>query len=90
MVSAGSDPVPPEESEGSLQPSSLIARLTLMSSALTGPTLLGLVVDLALDTLPWGTVVGALVGMAAMFAQLVKFARSARTRGGRERDVGPK
>jgi F0F1-type ATP synthase assembly protein I len=42
------------------------------SSALTGPAILGVLVDWALNSWPWGTVAGALLGMAVLFAQLLR------------------
>jgi F0F1-type ATP synthase assembly protein I len=45
------------------------------SSALTGPAILGILVDWALNSWPWGTVAGVLLGMAVLFAQLLRLTR---------------
>ena len=45
------------------------------SSALTGPVLLGLLIDWLAGTMPWFTVGGVLIGMAVLFAVLVRFAQ---------------
>lgn len=46
------------------------------SSALTGPVLLGLLIDWLAGTMPWFMVGGVLVGMAGLFVLLIRFAQS--------------
>ena len=45
------------------------------STTLTGPVLLGLVIDYFAGTLPWCTVGGVFVGMAALFVQLARLSQ---------------
>jgi F0F1-type ATP synthase assembly protein I len=45
------------------------------STILTGPVLLGLVIDLIAGTMPWCMIGGVLVGMAGLFVLLVRFAQ---------------
>jgi F0F1-type ATP synthase assembly protein I len=45
------------------------------SSMLTGPAILGVLVDWALNSWPWGTVAGALLGMVGLFVQLLRLTR---------------
>jgi F0F1-type ATP synthase assembly protein I len=45
------------------------------SSTLTGPALLGLLIDWLAGTMPWFTVGGVLVGMAGLFVLLIRFAQ---------------
>lgn len=45
------------------------------SSTLTGPAILGLLIDWAAGTMPWFTVAGVLVGMVALFVLLIRFAQ---------------
>jgi F0F1-type ATP synthase assembly protein I len=45
------------------------------SSALTGPVLVGVLIDWLAKSWPWFTVGGVLVGMAALFVVLVRFAQ---------------
>ena len=42
------------------------------SSTLTGPALLGILVDWVLNSWPWATVAGVLVGMAGLFMLLLR------------------
>lgn len=42
------------------------------SSMLTGPVLIGLVIDLLAGSLPWFTVGGVFVGMAGLFFVLIR------------------
>ena len=46
------------------------------SSTLTGPVLLGLLIDWLAGTMPWFMVGGVLVGMAGLFVLLIRFAQS--------------
>lgn len=46
------------------------------SSTLTGPVLVGLLIDWLARTLPWFTVGGVLLGMVGLFVVLVRFAES--------------
>jgi|GEM_PF-6755085 len=54
----------------------LLAMAYSASSALTGPALLGLLVDWIAGTLPWCTVAGVLIGMAGLFVLLLRFTQS--------------
>ena len=45
------------------------------SSTLTGPTILGVLVDWALNSWPWGTVAGVLLGMAGLFVLLLRLSQ---------------
>ena len=54
----------------------MVALAYSASSTLTGPALLGLLIDWAAGTLPWFTVAGVLLGMAGLFVLLIRFARS--------------
>jgi len=45
------------------------------SSTLTGPVLLGLLIDWLAHTMPWFTVAGVLVGMVGLFVILIRFAQ---------------
>jgi len=45
------------------------------SSALTGPVLLGVLIDWLAGTFPWVSVAGVLLGMAGLFVLLVRFAQ---------------
>lgn len=42
------------------------------SSTLTGPVLVGLLVDWLAGTMPWCTIAGVFVGMAGLFVLLVR------------------
>jgi F0F1-type ATP synthase assembly protein I len=53
----------------------LLAVASSASSALTGPVLLGLLIDWLAGTLPWFAVAGVLFGMVALFVVLVRFAQ---------------
>lgn len=54
----------------------LIALAYSASTTLTGPAILGLLVDWLAGTLPWFTVGGVLFGMAGLFVILIRFAQS--------------
>ena len=54
----------------------MIALAYSASSTLTGPALLGLLIDWVAGTLPWFTVAGVLLGMAGLFVLLIRFAQS--------------
>jgi F0F1-type ATP synthase assembly protein I len=41
-------------------------------STLTGPVLLGLLIDYLAGLMPWCTIAGVFVGMAGLFVQLLK------------------
>jgi F0F1-type ATP synthase assembly protein I len=58
----------------------MVALAYSASSTLTGPALLGLLIDWAAGTLPWFTVGGVLVGMAGLFVILLRFAQSGDSR----------
>jgi F0F1-type ATP synthase assembly protein I len=45
------------------------------SSTLTGPVLLGLLIDWLAGTIPWFMVGGTLVGMAGLLVVLIRFAQ---------------
>jgi len=45
------------------------------SGALTGPVLLGLLIDWLAGTIPWFMVGGVVLGMAALTGQLIRFAQ---------------
>jgi F0F1-type ATP synthase assembly protein I len=45
------------------------------SGALTGPVLVGLLIDWLAGTMPWFMVGGVLLGMAALTVQLIRFAQ---------------
>ncbi|HEX3149698.1 MAG TPA: hypothetical protein VHR66_16605 [Gemmataceae bacterium] len=45
------------------------------SSTLTGPAILGLLIDWAAGTMPWFTVGGVLVGMVGLFVLLIRFSQ---------------
>ena len=45
------------------------------SSTLTGPVLLGLLIDWLAGTLPWCTIGGVFVGMAGLFVQLARLSQ---------------
>ena len=53
----------------------LLAVAYSASSALTGPVLLGLLIDWLAHTMPWFTVGGVLVGMVGLFVLLIRFAQ---------------
>ena len=53
----------------------LLAVAYSASSALTGPVLLGLLIDWLAGTMPWFTVGGVLVGMVGLFFLLIRFAQ---------------
>ena len=53
----------------------LLAVAYSASSALTGPVLLGLLIDWLAGTMPWFTVGGVLVGMVGLFVLLIRFAQ---------------
>jgi F0F1-type ATP synthase assembly protein I len=46
------------------------------SSTLTGPVLVGVLIDWLAGTFPWVSVAGVLLGMAGLFVLLVRFAQS--------------
>jgi hypothetical protein len=50
------------------------------SSTLTGPVLLGVLIDWLAGTMPWFMVGGALVGMAGLFVVLLRFTKSGESR----------
>jgi F0F1-type ATP synthase assembly protein I len=54
----------------------MVALAYSASSTLTGPALLGLLIDWLAGTLPWFTVGGVLLGMAGLFVVLLRFAQS--------------
>jgi F0F1-type ATP synthase assembly protein I len=54
----------------------LLAVAYSASSTLTGPALLGLLIDWIAGTLPWCTVAGVLLGMAGLFVLLIRFTKS--------------
>jgi len=45
------------------------------SSTLTGPVLLGLLIDWLAHTMPWFTIGGVFVGMAGLFVLLVRLSQ---------------
>ena len=45
------------------------------STTLTGPVLLGLLIDWLADTMPWFMIAGVLVGMAGLFVLLVRLSQ---------------
>ena len=45
------------------------------SSVLTGPVLLGLLIDYLAGIMPWCTVTGVFVGMGGLFFQLLKLSK---------------
>lgn len=45
------------------------------SSILTGPVLLGLLIDYLAGTMPWFLIAGVFVGMAGLFVQLVRLTK---------------
>ena len=53
----------------------LLAIAYSASTMLTGPVLLGLVIDLVAGTMPWFMVGGVLVGMGGLTVQLIRFAQ---------------
>ena len=53
----------------------LLAIAYSASSALTGPAILGLLIDWAAGTMPWFTVGGVLVGMVGLFVLLIRFSQ---------------
>ena len=46
------------------------------SSALTGPVLVGVLIDWLAGTFPWVSVAGVLLGMAGLFVLLIRFAQA--------------
>ena len=54
----------------------LISVATSASSALTGPVLVGVLIDWLAGTFPWVSVAGVLAGMAGLFVLLIRFAQS--------------
>jgi F0F1-type ATP synthase assembly protein I len=54
----------------------LLAVAYSASSTLTGPALLGLLIDWIAGTLPWCTVAGVLLGMAGLFVLLIRLTKS--------------
>jgi len=54
----------------------LLAVAASASSALTGPVLLGVLIDWLAGTFPWVSVAGVLLGMAGLFVLLVRFAQA--------------
>ena len=54
----------------------LLAVAYSASSTLTGPALLGLLIDWIAGTLPWCTVAGVLIGMGGLFVLLLRFTQS--------------
>jgi F0F1-type ATP synthase assembly protein I len=53
----------------------LVAIAYSASTTLTGPVLLGLLIDWIAGTMPWFAVGGVLVGMAGLFVLLIRFAQ---------------
>jgi F0F1-type ATP synthase assembly protein I len=53
----------------------LLATATSASTALTGPVLVGVLIDWLTNAWPWFTVGGVLMGMAWLFVLLVRFAQ---------------
>ncbi len=45
------------------------------SATLTGPVLVGLLIDWLAGILPWCTVAGVFLGMAALFVQLARLSK---------------
>jgi len=45
------------------------------SSVLTGPVLVGLLVDWLAGTIPWLTIAGVFVGMAGLFVLLIRLSQ---------------
>jgi F0F1-type ATP synthase assembly protein I len=54
----------------------LVSVAASASSALTGPVLLGVLIDWLAGTFPWVSVAGVLLGMAGLFVLLVRFAQA--------------
>ena len=46
------------------------------SSTLTGPVLVGVLIDWLAGSFPWVSVAGVLIGMAGLFVLLVRFAQA--------------
>jgi F0F1-type ATP synthase assembly protein I len=46
-----------------------------VGSTLVGPMFLGLLIDLAVGTMPWLTVVGVFLGMMGAFVTLIKMTK---------------
>ena len=57
-------------------PTNQLALAYSAGSTLVGPVLLGLLCDWLFGTLPWLTVVGVFLGMAAMLVLLVRFTQT--------------
>lgn len=54
----------------------LVALAYSASSTLTGPVLVGLLIDWLAHTMPWFTVAGVLIGMAGLFVLLLRFTQT--------------
>jgi F0F1-type ATP synthase assembly protein I len=61
-----SDPAPPMRNW---------AAMAQAGTALTGPVLLGIILDLTLNWSPWGTLAGILLGLVACVAQLIQLSK---------------
>lgn len=53
----------------------LLAVAYSASAVLTGPVLVGLLIDYLAGTMPWFMVAGVLVGMAGLFVQLLRLSQ---------------
>jgi F0F1-type ATP synthase assembly protein I len=51
------------------------AMMAQAGTALTGPVLLGIVLDLSLNWSPWGTLSGIFLGLIACVAQLIRLSQ---------------
>jgi len=54
----------------------LSAGLMVMGSEMAGFTVLGLIIDLALGSLPWVTIALTVLGFVVVFITLIRFSKS--------------
>lgn len=54
----------------------MLAMAYSASSTLTGPVLVGLLIDWIAGTMPWFAVAGVLIGMAGLFVLLIRFTQT--------------
>lgn len=61
-----------ELAQGSMQTWAVYARYSQLGLEMVSPIVLGLLLDYGLNTMPWGTIVGAIMGLVVGFIRLQK------------------
>ncbi len=69
------DPAQGGQVQQTLRDWSIYARYSQLGLEMVSPIVLGLLIDYGLDTMPWGTIVGAVLGLVVGFMRLLHLQR---------------